>query len=256
MGKKDCKCLKNKKCSSIICKLCKIPNEPIQYLNLNKSFREMAVELDLLIDNITNDTLIKEFLNNPFSFDPILLNKYLRRIRNYCNIFVNDIENIPKGFSRRISFIDNEGSPLIDVSTFNLELGNLNYYNCAPLFFFNPPLHFNFIPSNPNLINIDTCHTLPIGIRNNTITLKCGSPTPPILNIEDETVGESNFLSYTVQEKQTLRPEVQQAILGKYGYSSRIATINYKLNFYIAKKVDVNLSLGYSVVFRISYFSN
>ena len=268
MGKKDCKCLKNKKCSSIACKLCQIPDEPIKYLNFNKSFREMAVELDILIDQILNDPLIKKFLENPYSGgDDIVFEAiYIRIIRNYCNIWVNDTSKIPAGFSRRVMYILNDGGPLLDVSTFNLEQRLLNYYICAPLFFINPAVtqstypqnnqHFNKIASNPNLINIDSCHFAPLGISNINISVKCGSPVPPVLSIEDDNVGESNFLSYSVIENHGTREEVQRAYIGKYGWNSRLSISNYKLNFYMARKVEINLNLGANAVLRISYFKN
>lgn len=244
----------NRKQYDIQYALSKVPNTPINVGSLN--FRILASRLENFKTTISNETLTKLFLSNPYNTELNVdtVDKLWTRI---ANIFVNNLDDIPSGYGKRLTFCTNDGYVFIDVSTFqpdgskhlnySMITMNQSYYvkssgdyqiiNDEPIF-------------NPENTNIDS-------MTNGTAleelcNIKCGSTSEPIVdktNLNDEA---ANAVTYQKMDIESTRKEYLMTHYQKYGWASRYSNSLYTPSYYVATQMAGNY--GYSIYIRFSIY--
>ena len=223
--------------SEIITDVRQLSTTPIP--GLNKSFYEIGVEIDELVDGIVITPPFRQFQMNPTTSDIDFLNYFNRYLTVYLNEWVNRTNSswFP-GFLRTAILLSNDGLTLVDVTTgLNTKIVNLIVPNTLSSY---------SIAFNPAEIN------LPTSIPTSSIVIG-----KVYLSGNPETDASSTSSGQTVEsmqilENQNSNHEIINANVGTYGYSCRRGDASPFPNFYVARKIDVGAS-GYSVILRIGY---
>lgn len=240
-----------------------VPSNSIKELGL--SFRGIAQQLCIFKNNLLSYPLVQQFLEDPYyqSYDNVVnLDRLCNRL---ANKMVNDIEDVPPGFGKRILFCTNDGSVFLDVSTFIPDSKWLNYTivsltkNSNYKFIENPyDTQYNSnVNSCSDSFNYEETDWSNVIINNNTqsskfITLKCGSNTEPNKDPNELSPQKTTAIDFFEMDNHTTRAEIIQSITNPYGWASRYSSTNFTINYYVATQltgVD-----GYNFFIRLSYF--
>jgi hypothetical protein len=234
--------------------LLKVPNTPINVGSLN--FRILASRLEIFKSNISNESLTKLFLSDPYSttLDVNTVDKLWTRI---ANAYVNDISDVPSGYGKRLTFCTNDGYVFIDVSTFQPDgTKHLNYsmITMNQSYYVKSSGDYQIINDdpifNPENTNIDS-------MTNGTAleelcNIKCGSTTEPIVdktNLNDEA---TNAVTYQKMDIESTRKEYLMTHYQKYGWASRYSNSLYSPSYYVATQMTGKY--GYSIYIRFSIY--
>ncbi len=234
--------------------LLKVPTTSLNVGSLN--FRKLAYRLENIKSSITNESLTKLFLSNPYTTE-LNINDVDKLWTRIANKYVNDVSDVPDGYGKRITFCTNDGYVFIDVSTyqenstkhlnFSMITMNQSYYvkssgdyqiiNDEPIF-------------NSENTNIDsmTDGTALIELCN----IKCGSTSEPNkdkTNLNDEATSP---IAYQKMDIESTRKEYLMTHYQKYGWASRYSNSLFTPSYYVA--TQINGKYGYSIYLRLSIY--
>lgn len=247
------------------------PKKPIP--GIGQSFHEMYQDLYALTQQILQVPIMKKLFDEPYALTREEVNQVDRVVEYYGNIFSNDRKQLPDNVYKRFLATTNDGLVWVDVSTFvppillnyttyRLSISSNVYELTAPQteplfseFFENP----KSVISNPNRISITNVQEQLQYAPSQTVVLKVGldqAPYTPQDGVDSQNPppyrGEGK--SFRIVQNHQTRVEIQQAFLQGCGYSSRYSETNFSYNYYVALRIRSERFIGYSVVFRFSYF--
>jgi hypothetical protein len=248
------------------------PKKPIP--GIGQSFHDMYQDLLTLTQQILCVPVMKKIFEEPYALTREEVNQVDRVVGYYGNIFCNDRRNIPDTVYKRFLATTNDGLVWVDVSTFvppllfnyttyrlliSSNVYELTSPQTEPLFndFFEQP---SSVISNPNEISISNIQEKLQYGPSQTVVLKIGLDQEPY-TAQDIHIDPHNpppyrgeGVSYTIIQNHQTRIEIQQAFLEGCGYSSRYSDTNFSYNYHVALRIRSERFVGYSVVFRFSYF--
>lgn len=239
---------------------------------IRKSFNDMYEELLLLTQKIIHVPIMKKLFENPYALSSEEVNQIDRVVAYYGNLFCNDTHS-PRVYKRFLA-TTNDGLVWVDVSTFVPQLGLLNFTTFRLNISSNvyeldkpqsDPIFSEFlinpqsIISNPNNISITNIQQKLEFSPSQTVVLKIGLTSKPYtkndnIDLNNPPPYEGEGISYKIVSNHLTRVEIQQAFLEGCGFSSRYSETNFKFNYYVALRIRSAQYIGYSVVFRLSYF--
>lgn len=241
---------------------------------IEKSFETIYQELLVLTQKIVKKPIMKKLFENPYQLSADEVNQVDRVVAYYASLFCNDTDKLPSGVYKRFLATTNDGLVWVDVSTYVPALGLLNFTTLrlnlssnvyqltqpqsSPLFsdFFKEP---RSVVSNPNLVSLTNIQEKLEFAPAQTVVYKIGLTQKPYspqdrIDTNDPPPFGGEGVSYKIENNHQTRIEIQQAFLSGCGYSSRYSETNFKFNYYVALRISSEKYLGYSIVFRLSYF--
>lgn len=235
----------------------KIPCKKIS--DLNKSFRDIAKELNKYKKILHAHPITKDFLKNPYNKSREQIERLDRVWTILANNVVNDTSNIPSGYGKRILFCTNGGIVFIDTTTYIS--GNSKWLNYSICFGevlgkirttddgLSSSSSIITLTFNPEEIEIEEINT---NYTKQSNSIRSGSNEPPKLDINDLTPLRSKAVNFQLLDNHSTRKEIQNTYSKNYGYASRYSDTIYTQNYYVA--TTITGADGYLCVVRLSYF--
>jgi len=243
--------------------LLEVPNYPITGLGL--SYRNIAEQLNVFKNELLSYPLTQEYVANPTGMTNAKINQLNILWTVLANKLVNDLNGVPEGYVKGILICGNDGSTIIDVSTFMPAKNLLNYSIVEMNIFTN----FKFVenPSeaqynmnineesdtfNPEQTNFSNVIFNGDSQCNRFFYLKCGSTTPPVTDPNNLTPEKTVAITFEEEPNHATRKEIIQAVTSTYGWAGRYCQTSLNSSFYVATKLQA--ADDFVVFIRLSYF--
>jgi len=238
------------------------------FTKLDFSFRTIARELKLFINEVTSHPEIKKYLKDPYNQNRQSMKQYYLIYTILANKYVNNRINVSSKIGKRITFVNSAGRVAVDATTFipndtrwlnyNMTLGTYShaydYKNSGEIDFTDSgtTVQSDKVTFNPNQDVLTHLLTKPV---TEAYCMRVGSTDPPITDIKNITSQNSIGVSFQHVENHNTRKEIQNAFSEnkKYNCSSRFSDTVYTPNFYVATKLS-GID-GQEIAVRLSYFN-
>ena len=237
-----------------------------KFTKLDFSFRTIAQELKLFINEVKSHPMIKKYLKDPYNQDRESMKKIYLIYTAFANKYVNRV-NVSSNIGKRITFVNSAGRVAVDVTTFipnnltwlnyNMTLGTYSHvYDFKDSGDINlddggTTVQSDKVTFNPNGDIIKDISTTPVY---EAYCMRVGSTDAPNMDVKNITSQNSKGIKFQHIENHNTRKEIQDAFSEnkKYNCSSRFSDTVYTQNFYVATKLAGND--GQEFVVRFSYF--
>jgi hypothetical protein len=237
------------------------------FTKLDFSFRTIALELKLFINEVKSHPIIKKYLKDPYNQDRESMRQFYLIYTAFANKYVNNRVNVSSNIGKRITIVNSAGRVAVDVTTFipnsvtwlnyNMTLGTYShvydYKDSADIDFVDggTTVQSDKVTFNPNGEVLKNILTTPVS---ETYSMRVGSTDAPNMDVKNITSQNSKGITFQHLENHNTRKEIQDAFSEnkKYNCSSRFSDTVYTQNFYVATKLAGND--GQEFVVRFAYF--